>query len=498
MSFTVGDTVGVWNVDGGGTIVSVAASFSIKAVNKTALAIPLTWLSAKNDEIAAGIGVETELRTYNPLQDIRQDPQLKELVDDDSIVISYSGIELSKADSEIVLTELTEYGLNDKYGFTTIDGKTGGNITGDVIATGDVQGDRLIGSSATVFGATLNGGVIRVDNSNGTTGDSAIYATSGGDGYGIDIGITGAGIGQRILSSGTGVGLVIDGSGGGLAIRVDDGDVDLAEDLIVGFDAEIGNDLDVLNDLFVDNDATISNELIVTGNIYEQGTALSLKYAPIAHVTDTANPHSVTKSQVGLGNVDNTSDLNKPISTATQTALDAKLNLSGGTITGTLTVNDDVTIKGTLIKQTNSSSITHTLESNADVLLWLKADADNITETHNPILRMTQDGGGVIDDKGICGDGSEYTGGTANYSYWKTDTFGIDIAPADSRSLRVTSSAITLYEDTTIDGDLDQDGMVFKGALSAAPGSASAGWVYYDTTSNKHRGYDGASWNDFY
>jgi hypothetical protein len=42
------------------------------------------------------------------------------------------------------------------------------------------------------------------------------------------------------------------------------------------------------------------------------------------HMADTNNPHSVTKTQVGLGNVDNTSDLNKPISTATQTALDGK------------------------------------------------------------------------------------------------------------------------------------------------------------------------------
>lgn len=36
------------------------------------------------------------------------------------------------------------------------------------------------------------------------------------------------------------------------------------------------------------------------------------------------NPHAVTKSQVGLSNVDNTSDANKPVSTATQTALDLK------------------------------------------------------------------------------------------------------------------------------------------------------------------------------
>lgn len=42
------------------------------------------------------------------------------------------------------------------------------------------------------------------------------------------------------------------------------------------------------------------------------------------HRLSTSNPHNVTKAQVGLGNVDNTSDADKPISTATQTALDGK------------------------------------------------------------------------------------------------------------------------------------------------------------------------------
>lgn len=48
-----------------------------------------------------------------------------------------------------------------------------------------------------------------------------------------------------------------------------------------------------------------------------------------AHTSNTSNPHSVTKTQVGLGNVDNTSDANKPISTATQSALDAKISSDG-------------------------------------------------------------------------------------------------------------------------------------------------------------------------
>lgn len=44
------------------------------------------------------------------------------------------------------------------------------------------------------------------------------------------------------------------------------------------------------------------------------------------HAGRTDNPHNVTKLQVGLGNVDDTSDANKPISTATQTALDGKIS----------------------------------------------------------------------------------------------------------------------------------------------------------------------------
>lgn len=53
-----------------------------------------------------------------------------------------------------------------------------------------------------------------------------------------------------------------------------------------------------------------------------------------SHISNKSNPHGVTKAQVGLGNVDNTSDANKPISTATQTALNQKLSLSGGAMTG--------------------------------------------------------------------------------------------------------------------------------------------------------------------
>lgn len=44
------------------------------------------------------------------------------------------------------------------------------------------------------------------------------------------------------------------------------------------------------------------------------------------HSQTIGNPHGTTKGDIGLGNADNTSDLNKPISTAQQVALDTKVD----------------------------------------------------------------------------------------------------------------------------------------------------------------------------
>ena len=66
-----------------------------------------------------------------------------------------------------------------------------------------------------------------------------------------------------------------------------------------------------------------------------QQTALNLK-ANINSPTFTGTVSGVTASMVGLGSVNNTSDANKPVSTATQTALNLKANLAGPTFTGTV------------------------------------------------------------------------------------------------------------------------------------------------------------------
>lgn len=62
------------------------------------------------------------------------------------------------------------------------------------------------------------------------------------------------------------------------------------------------------------------------------------------HLSNKNNPHNVTKNQVGLGNVDNTSDVNKPISTLVQSALtDLSNNKQDKLIEGSgITIVDNV------------------------------------------------------------------------------------------------------------------------------------------------------------
>jgi len=118
--------------------------------------------------------------------------------------------------------------------------------------------------------------------------------------------------------------------------------------------------------------------------------------APTASPTFTGTVSGVTKSMVGLGSVDNTADSAKPISTATQTALDAKLAsataattyapIASPTFTGTvsaaaLTLSGDLTVNGTT---TTINSTTLSVDDKNVVLGDIESPTD-----------VTADGGGI-------------------------------------------------------------------------------------------------------
>lgn len=82
---------------------------------------------------------------------------------------------------------------------------------------------------------------------------------------------------------------------------------------------------------------------LTEGNVTNlTGDLLTLTNGLAGHIANVSNPHSVTKTHVGLGNNDNTSDAAKPVSTAQQTALNLKFDKTGGAISGPISLSSTI------------------------------------------------------------------------------------------------------------------------------------------------------------
>lgn len=82
------------------------------------------------------------------------------------------------------------------------------------------------------------------------------------------------------------------------------------------------------------------------------------------HISDYHNPHKVTKAQVGLSNVDNTSDADKPVSNATQTELDKKANQTQVNQLQQTITNLQTTIQQLQSQITNMSTTIESVQNN--------------------------------------------------------------------------------------------------------------------------------------
>lgn len=80
------------------------------------------------------------------------------------------------------------------------------------------------------------------------------------------------------------------------------------------------------------NSVDTTNDNAFAGYVLSNDAAVALK-APIANPTFTGTVSGISKSMVGLSNVDNTSDANKPIGNATQSSLDLKAQLNNPVFT---------------------------------------------------------------------------------------------------------------------------------------------------------------------
>jgi hypothetical protein len=135
--------------------------------------------------------------------------------------------------------------------------------------------------------------------------------------------------------------------------------------------------------------------------------------APIESPTFTGTVSGVTKTHVGLGNVDNTSDADKPVSTTQQTALNLKANLESPTFTGT--------VAGVTKTHVGLGNVDNTSDANKPVSTATQTALNgkaNTSHTHNQSELIT-----TVSDK------------SAGYTILATDKNSI---------IRSTDSAITI------------------------------------------------------
>jgi hypothetical protein len=158
-----------------------------------------------------------------------------------------------------------------------------------------------------------------------------------------------------------------------------------------------------------------------------------------AHTNNTANPHSVTKAQVGLGNVQNLAPADMPVSTDTQTALDAKANASDTVnLTGNQTVAGVKTFSSSPIvptATTNTQAVNKSQMDTADALKVNKA-GDTMTgrlASQSTILGFAQSRAGKNITFGASSNGDFQ-------AYNDTDGNNIYAAYSDGTGLSFSSS----------------------------------------------------------
>lgn len=182
------------------------------------------------------------------------------------------------------------------------------------------------------------------------------------------------------------------------------------------------------------------------------------------HINNKSNPHEVTKDQVGLGNVDNTSDANKPISNATQTALNGKFSATDGNALKQ-TIEDMpnlVVTEGSVSHKNNNISLSLRQQNLKDPV-----NTDSILLTFNPATDSTA---GIIlpsdkskIDKIITnGNGTKYLSDNGTYKEVSGGSSSSDINIIELQDIREIIS-IVYHEKDRASSDISS---VFGGSTN--------------------------------
>ena len=183
-----------------------------------------------------------------------------------------------------------------------------------------------------------------------------------------------------------------------------------------------------------------------------------------AHINNRTNPHRVTKEQIELDQVDNTSDANKPISNATQTALNGKFSATDGNALKQ-TIEDMpnlVVTEGSVSHKNNNISLSLRQQGLKDPV-----NTDSILLTFNPATDSTA---GIIlpsdkskIDKIITnGNGTKYLSDNGTYKEVSGGSSSSDINIIELQDIRDIIS-IVYHEKDRASSDISS---VFGGSAN--------------------------------
>jgi hypothetical protein len=194
--------------------------------------------------------------------------------------------------------------------------------------------------------------------------------------------------------------------------------------------------------------------------------------APIADPTFTGTVSGISKSMVGLGNVDNIADADKPVSTATQTALDAKASLAGATFTGDVTVETNVTVEGNLTVQGTTTTITATDLEVSDPLIYLASGqyAEDVLDV------------GFLAATGVVG-GTEASHLHSGFFRDNSDSKKWKLVSNVPHPVNNTVDVTNATKETLVVGNLEADGVVFTDGTQTKVGVPSITTISQKTDS---------------
>jgi hypothetical protein len=149
-----------------------------------------------------------------------------------------------------------------------------------------------------------------------------------------------------------------------------------------------------INNATLEGTNTIKGTNTIEGTNMLKGTTTIEGLNMITGTTFVGEVVGITKSMIGLENVDNTSDVNKPISNATKTALDNKLPVNNPVFTGKFS-GPDVDLKNINVQNTvyNFTQINdesnYSLENTNTNIIICGSNSDIVNLPSEPTIGMS-------------------------------------------------------------------------------------------------------------